>query len=157
MQVTGAIMGGPQQQQQQQQQQPQQQQSIIAGSGNGPITMNNINNNNSNISNNNNNNNNNTSVSGNQNSTAVAAASAAALGPTHLVALYVATAGQQGNALGSDEEEITLLSYVLVDALQNKVSAPAPKFSPLQYHIFLKRTQRTRSSRNFPEFPLCEE
>ncbi|XP_046418613.1 RNA-binding protein fusilli isoform X1 [Neodiprion virginianus] len=42
-------------------------------------------------------------------------------GPTHLVALYVATAGQQGNALGSDEEEITLLVYVLIDALQNKV------------------------------------
>lgn len=45
-------------------------------------------------------------------------------GPTHLVALYVATAGQQGNALGSDEEEITLLVYVLIDALQNKVNRP---------------------------------
>lgn len=45
-----------------------------------------------------------------------------AMGPTHLVALYVATAGLQGNALGSDEEEITLLVYVLIDALQNKVS-----------------------------------
>ncbi|XP_032455398.1 RNA-binding protein fusilli isoform X2 [Nasonia vitripennis] len=44
-----------------------------------------------------------------------------AMGPTHLVALYVATAGLQGNALGSDEEEITLLVYVLIDALQNKV------------------------------------
>ncbi|XP_043270875.1 RNA-binding protein fusilli isoform X2 [Venturia canescens] len=42
-------------------------------------------------------------------------------GPTHLVALYVATAGLQGNALGSDEEEITYLAYVLIDALQNKV------------------------------------
>ncbi|KAK0171395.1 hypothetical protein PV328_009133 [Microctonus aethiopoides] len=42
-------------------------------------------------------------------------------GPTHLVALYVATAGLQGNALGSDEEEIILLVYVLIDALQNKV------------------------------------
>lgn len=42
-------------------------------------------------------------------------------GPTHLVALYVATAGLQGNALGSDEEEITLLVYVLIDVLQNKV------------------------------------
>ncbi|XP_033231129.1 RNA-binding protein fusilli isoform X3 [Belonocnema kinseyi] len=45
----------------------------------------------------------------------------AGMGPTHLVALYVATAGLQGNALGSDEEEITLLVYVLIDALQNKV------------------------------------
>lgn len=31
------------------------------------------------------------------------------------------TAGLQGNALGSDEEEITLLVYVLIDELQNKV------------------------------------
>lgn len=46
---------------------------------------------------------------------------AATRGPTHLVALYVATAGLQGNALGSDEEEITLLVYVLIDVLQNKV------------------------------------
>jgi len=38
-----------------------------------------------------------------------------------LVALYVATAGLQGNALGSDEEEITLLVYILIDELQNKV------------------------------------
>ncbi|XP_011173363.2 LOW QUALITY PROTEIN: RNA-binding protein fusilli [Solenopsis invicta] len=38
-----------------------------------------------------------------------------------LVTLYVATAGLQGNALGSDEEEITLLVYVLIDKLQNKV------------------------------------
>lgn len=45
-----------------------------------------------------------------------------ARGPTHLVALYVATAGLQGNALGSDEEEITLLVYVLIDVLQNKVN-----------------------------------
>ncbi|XP_034949442.1 RNA-binding protein fusilli isoform X2 [Chelonus insularis] len=43
-------------------------------------------------------------------------------GPTHLVALYVATAGLQGNALGSDEEEIILLIYVLIDTLQNKVT-----------------------------------
>lgn len=41
--------------------------------------------------------------------------------PTHLVALYVATAGLQGNALGSDEEEITLLVYVLIDVQQNRV------------------------------------
>lgn len=45
-----------------------------------------------------------------------------ARGPSHLVALYVATAGLQGNALGSDEEEITLLVYVLIDVLQNKVT-----------------------------------
>lgn len=42
--------------------------------------------------------------------------------PNILVALYVATAGLQGNALGSDEEEITLLVYVLINELQNKVT-----------------------------------
>ncbi|XP_057327455.1 RNA-binding protein fusilli isoform X2 [Microplitis mediator] len=42
-------------------------------------------------------------------------------GPSHLVVLYVATAGLQGNALGSDEEEIILLIYALIDVLQNKV------------------------------------
>ncbi|XP_074103071.1 RNA-binding protein fusilli isoform X2 [Cotesia typhae] len=42
-------------------------------------------------------------------------------GPSHLVVLYVATAGLQGNALGSDEEEIILIIYVLIDVLQNKV------------------------------------
>lgn len=42
-------------------------------------------------------------------------------GPSHLVGLYVATAGLQGNALGTDEEEITLLVYVIIDAQQNKV------------------------------------
>ncbi|EFN69243.1 hypothetical protein EAG_13920 [Camponotus floridanus] len=41
--------------------------------------------------------------------------------PNILVALYVATAGLQGNALGSDEEEITLLVYVLINELQNKI------------------------------------
>ncbi|XP_066594106.1 RNA-binding protein fusilli isoform X3 [Prorops nasuta] len=40
---------------------------------------------------------------------------------THLVALYVTTAGLQGNNLGSDEEEIILLVYVLIDVQQNKV------------------------------------
>lgn len=43
-------------------------------------------------------------------------------GPSnYVVALYVTTAGLQGNSLGSDEEEITLLVYVLIDVLQNKV------------------------------------
>ncbi|XP_015183240.1 PREDICTED: RNA-binding protein fusilli isoform X2 [Polistes dominula] len=47
--------------------------------------------------------------------------SVATRGPTHLVALYVATAGLQNNSLGSDEGQITLLVYVLLDVLQNKV------------------------------------
>lgn len=56
-------------------------------------------------------------------------------GPTHLVALYVATAGLQGNALGSDEEEITLLVYVLIDVLQNKVCF---------YNIWLLKKKKKR-------------
>jgi len=41
----------------------------------------------------------------------------------YLCALYVATAGHQGNLLGSDEQEIVLLIYVVVDMTTNTVSA----------------------------------
>lgn len=40
----------------------------------------------------------------------------------YLCALYVATAGYQGNLLGSDEQEIVLLIYVVVDMTTNTVS-----------------------------------
>lgn len=40
----------------------------------------------------------------------------------HLCVLHVATAGLQGPALGSDEEEIILLIYVIVDVHHNKVN-----------------------------------
>lgn len=40
----------------------------------------------------------------------------------YLCALYVATAGHQGNLLGSDEQEIVLLIYVVVDMTSNTVS-----------------------------------
>ncbi|XP_046684469.1 RNA-binding protein fusilli [Homalodisca vitripennis] len=43
------------------------------------------------------------------------------MGTTHLCVFYVATAGLQGNALGSDEEEIVLLIYVIIDMSVNKV------------------------------------
>lgn len=39
----------------------------------------------------------------------------------HLCVLHVATAGLQGIALGSDEEEIVLLIYVIIDVQHNKV------------------------------------
>ncbi|XP_047119808.1 RNA-binding protein fusilli isoform X2 [Schistocerca piceifrons] len=39
----------------------------------------------------------------------------------HLCLLYVATAGQQGPALGADEEEVVLLAYVMIDLSLNKV------------------------------------
>lgn len=44
------------------------------------------------------------------------------LGTPYLCAFYVATAGLQGASLGSDEEEIVLLIYVIIDMTQNKVS-----------------------------------
>lgn len=44
-------------------------------------------------------------------------------GTRYLCVLYVATAGQQGARLGSDEEEIVLLIYVLIDVAANKVSS----------------------------------
>ncbi len=44
------------------------------------------------------------------------------LGTPYLCAFYVATAGLQGASLGSDEEEIVLLIYVIIDMTQNQVS-----------------------------------
>lgn len=44
------------------------------------------------------------------------------MAPQYLCCLYLATAGQQGNNLGSDEEEIVLLIYVIIDVAQNEVS-----------------------------------
>lgn len=44
------------------------------------------------------------------------------LGTPYMCAFYVATGGLQGASLGSDEEEIVLLIYVIIDMVQNKVS-----------------------------------
>ncbi|XP_030756360.1 RNA-binding protein fusilli isoform X2 [Sitophilus oryzae] len=41
--------------------------------------------------------------------------------PNHVCVLYLATAGLQGALMGSDEQEIVLLIYVIVDVIQNKV------------------------------------
>ncbi|CAH0550286.1 unnamed protein product [Brassicogethes aeneus] len=43
------------------------------------------------------------------------------IGPHHVCVLYVATAGLQGPLMGSDEQEIVLLIYVIVDVIQNKI------------------------------------
>ncbi|XP_076269051.1 epithelial splicing regulatory protein fusilli isoform X2 [Rhynchophorus ferrugineus] len=42
-------------------------------------------------------------------------------GPQHVCVLYLTTAGLQGPMMGSDEQEIVLLIYVIVDVIQNKV------------------------------------
>lgn len=43
-------------------------------------------------------------------------------GPRHLCVLYVATGGLQGLLMGSDEQEIVLLIYVIINVAENKVS-----------------------------------
>ena len=40
---------------------------------------------------------------------------------SHLVVLFCATAGQNGENLGSDEEQIVLFVYLLYDVANNKV------------------------------------
>ena len=47
------------------------------------------------------------------------------VGTRYLCVLYVATAGQQGQRLGLDEEEVVLLIYLIVDVAVNKVSRVA--------------------------------
>lgn len=42
-------------------------------------------------------------------------------GPEHVVSMYVATCGQNGPGLGSDEKEIILLVYVVIDAVSNQI------------------------------------
>ncbi|XP_037954877.1 RNA-binding protein fusilli isoform X2 [Teleopsis dalmanni] len=41
--------------------------------------------------------------------------------PEHIVSLYVATCGQNGPGLGSDEKEIILLVYVILDAATSQI------------------------------------
>lgn len=43
-------------------------------------------------------------------------------GPPYLCVFHLATAGQQGPNLGSDEEEIVAMIYIVIDKTQNKVS-----------------------------------
>ncbi|XP_072389212.1 RNA-binding protein fusilli isoform X3 [Diabrotica undecimpunctata] len=45
------------------------------------------------------------------------------IGPHYICVLYVTTAGLQGPLMGSDEQEIVLLIYVIVEVIQNKVIA----------------------------------
>lgn len=42
--------------------------------------------------------------------------------PGHVVALYLATGGQNGPGLGSDEKEVVLLVYVIIDVATGSVS-----------------------------------
>lgn len=42
--------------------------------------------------------------------------------PGHVVSMYVATGGSGGLSLGSDEKEIVLLVFVIIDDRTTKVS-----------------------------------
>ena len=42
-------------------------------------------------------------------------------GPSHLVVLFCVSAGKNGEELGSDEEQIVYLVYLLYDVTNNKV------------------------------------
>ncbi len=42
--------------------------------------------------------------------------------PSHLLIFHVVTAGKNGEKLGSDEEQIVLLSYLLYDVQNRKVT-----------------------------------
>uniref|UniRef100_A0A1W7RAM2 Epithelial splicing regulatory protein 1 n=1 Tax=Hadrurus spadix TaxID=141984 RepID=A0A1W7RAM2_9SCOR len=50
----------------------------------------------------------------------------------HLVVVYVVTAGQHGEGLGCDEQEIVMLTWLVVDTINNKVVA-------VQQHIVKPR------------------
>lgn len=60
------------------------------------------------------------------------------IGAHHVCVMYVATAGLQGSLMGSDEQEIVLLIYVIVDVVQNKVRQ---LFYLLTVFFILKRLQ----------------
>ena len=49
---------------------------------------------------------------------------------SHLVVLFVVTAGQNGENLGSDEEQIVLFVYLLFDVANNKVGRRLDLFIP---------------------------
>jgi hypothetical protein len=60
--------------------------------------------------------------------------------PGHVVSLYVATSGLPGAGLGSDEKEIILLVYVIIDVQTTKVSCQHQflnKRFPIQRYLFL--------------------
>ncbi|CAH1987681.1 unnamed protein product [Acanthoscelides obtectus] len=60
------------------------------------------------------------------------------IGPHYVCVLYVATAGLQGPLMGSDEQEIVLLIYVIVDVVHNKIDSPR-SVVPRKAHMFTWR------------------
>lgn len=65
--------------------------------------------------------------------------------PGHVVSMYVATGGASGLSLGSDEKEIILLVFAIIDAATNKVS-PHPI-----YIISMKHESNTKKLFKTPD------
>ena len=51
---------------------------------------------------------------------------------THFVMFYTATAGANGPSLGSDEEDIVLMQYLVWDSQATKVGICLPYYLPLK-------------------------
>ena len=66
-------------------------------------------------------------------------------GPSHLVVLFCVSAGKNGEELGSDEEQIVFLVYLLYDVTNNKVRSLA-HFIPLllivEVLLYVHRSRR---------------
>jgi epithelial splicing regulatory protein 1/2 len=65
---------------------------------------------------------------------------------TYLVIFYCATAGQNGPLLGSDEEEIVLLFYLVLDTVNNKVvfvhkRVVKPRTADINENVLSEQTQ----------------
>lgn len=64
--------------------------------------------------------------------------------PGHVCSLYVATGGCNGPALGSDEKEIVLLDYSVIDVLTNEVSSIYSKMFFTHKRKLKKQQQQTQ-------------
>lgn len=82
------------------------------------------------------------------------------IGPHHICVLYVATAGLQGPLMGSDEQEIVLLIYVIVDVIQNKVRIAMDRDNTHYLHTHCACTRKYVGARgrdeNSTKIPGCE-
>ena len=57
------------------------------------------------------------------------------MAPSHLVIVFVATAGQNGENLGSDEAQVVSFVYLLYDVSKNKVGAGIHLFCHLYCYV----------------------
>lgn len=67
---------------------------------------------------------------------------------SYLVVLFCATAGQNGNQLGSDEEEIVLIAWLVLDIAKNKVRK-------VIFCFLLSPINSLNNSTTFSKLALC--